>query len=94
LAVCAAPEYLFDNTCDPRSDVFSLGCLLYALFNLGKSPLDCDGDVKVYKAKLEKLPTLDVEMLPPTSRGQFLIPFLHSIFIEKNFFSFFFFGFC
>jgi len=68
-----APEYLLDKTCDPMSDVFSLGCLTYALFYDGKSPVACGQDLKVYKAKLEKLPTLDIEKLPATCRG-FLIP--------------------
>jgi len=68
-----APEYLLDKTCDPISDIFSLGCLTYALFYDGKSPVACGQDLKVYKAKLEKLPTLDIEKLPATCRG-FLIP--------------------
>jgi SCY1-like protein 2 len=51
-----APEYILDKRCGPESDVFSLGCLLYALHsNDGKSPLECGGNLHLWNEKVGKL---------------------------------------
>ncbi|KAJ1819772.1 Protein kinase domain-containing protein ppk32 [Coemansia sp. RSA 2598] len=44
-----APEMVVDGWCSATCDVFSLGCLAYALHNRGASPLDCGNDLGAYK---------------------------------------------
>ncbi|KAJ2229270.1 Protein kinase domain-containing protein ppk32 [Coemansia sp. RSA 485] len=39
-----APELVSEGSHTPMSDVFSLGCLAYALHNRGTSPIDCGTD--------------------------------------------------
>ncbi|RWS01792.1 SCY1-like protein 2, partial [Dinothrombium tinctorium] len=37
-----APEIQLHSNCSPQSDMFSLGLLIYALYNKGRSPLECN----------------------------------------------------
>lgn len=50
-----APEYILDQRCDSSSDVFSLGCVLYAISGGGKSPLECDGHMNIWREKIAGL---------------------------------------
>lgn len=49
-----APEYLLEQRCDAGSDIFSLGCILYALCGDGTSPLECNS-IHSWKEKVAKL---------------------------------------
>ncbi len=44
-----APEIVNDDSCSPASDVWSLGCLIYALFNEGETVIKCHQNIGAYK---------------------------------------------
>ncbi|KAK2168101.1 hypothetical protein LSH36_20g02000 [Paralvinella palmiformis] len=44
-----APEYAVTQSCDTSADLFSLGMLMYAIFNGGKTLYDCRGEWNTFK---------------------------------------------
>ncbi|XP_074643390.1 SCY1-like protein 2 [Tubulanus polymorphus] len=50
-----APELQLDKTCTFMCDMFSLGLVLCAIYNNGKSLLDCNRNPAVYAKKVEQL---------------------------------------
>ncbi|XP_031557688.1 SCY1-like protein 2 [Actinia tenebrosa] len=48
-----APEYILSRSCDVSSDMYSLGVLIYALFNGGKTPYSCDNNMTAFKRNVE-----------------------------------------
>jgi SCY1-like protein 2 len=54
----AAPEYVLEGKTDVANDMFSLGCVIYALFNGGDSPLLGARSEITYKDKLRSLTDL------------------------------------
>ncbi|XP_074638590.1 SCY1-like protein 2 [Acropora palmata] len=51
----AAPEYILSRSCDLSSDMFSLGVLIYSIYNKGKPPFDCDSNMAAFKRNVEQL---------------------------------------
>ncbi|KAJ3297471.1 hypothetical protein HDU79_003553 [Rhizoclosmatium sp. JEL0117] len=47
-----APETVLDSSCSTASDLWSLGCLIYSLYNYGHSPISCAGNVNSYKSRM------------------------------------------
>ncbi|CAB3987180.1 SCY1 2 isoform X2 [Paramuricea clavata] len=50
-----APEHILSRTCTTSADLFSLGMLIYAVYNGGKPLCDCQGDIVTYKRHVEKI---------------------------------------
>lgn len=50
-----APEHVLSRNCFTSSDMFSLGILIYAIYNSGKPLFDCEGDIVTYKRHIEKM---------------------------------------
>ena len=44
-----APEYGLTGCCDVSSDMFSVGMLVYAIYNKGNTLYDCMADWRTYK---------------------------------------------
>ncbi|KAI9151027.1 Protein kinase domain-containing protein ppk32 [Blastocladiella emersonii ATCC 22665] len=53
----SSPEYVLMHSLLPESDVFALGCLIYALYHQGKSPIASNSNLLTYKAALNHLPS-------------------------------------
>ncbi|KAI9216434.1 kinase-like domain-containing protein [Blastocladiella britannica] len=51
----SAPEYALQHTLRPESDLFALGCLVFALYNHGASPIRASGNLLTYKQQLPQL---------------------------------------
>ncbi|EEB05851.1 SCY1 protein kinase Ppk32 [Schizosaccharomyces japonicus yFS275] len=49
-----APEYLLDEVISPANDVFSLGCLTFAIFNSGNSFITSYDSTFTYKKELDE----------------------------------------
>ncbi|XP_064634954.1 SCY1-like protein 2 [Lineus longissimus] len=50
-----APEYILTLTCSTASDMYSLGILMYTIFNKGKPLFDCRNQMSTYKKNVEEL---------------------------------------
>jgi SCY1-like protein 2 len=50
-----APEYVLTMTCSTSSDMYSLGILMYAIFNKGKPLFDCRNQMSTYKKNVEEV---------------------------------------
>lgn len=50
----AAPELVLDRKLDPANDIFSLGCLLIALF-LHRAPMRTDNNPSIYKQEFQNV---------------------------------------
>ncbi|KAI9298313.1 kinase-like protein [Neoconidiobolus thromboides FSU 785] len=59
-----APEYILHNTKDYSNDIFALGCLIYAIFNDGRSLLKTRNNVLAYKNQMDKLATISLDQVP------------------------------
>lgn len=51
----AAPEYILSRSCDLSSDMFSLGVLIYSIYNKGKPLFDCDNNMAAFKRNVEQM---------------------------------------
>ncbi|KXJ26994.1 SCY1-like protein 2 [Exaiptasia diaphana] len=51
----AAPEYILSRSCDVSSDMYSLGVLIYAIFNKGQTPYSCDNNMAAFKRNVEQM---------------------------------------
>jgi len=49
--------------------MFSLGCLVYALFNGWKSPLECNQDKRMYQSKISSIEAPNLSKIPPACHG-------------------------
>ncbi|KAI8512793.1 SCY1-like protein 2, partial [Branchiostoma belcheri] len=58
-----APEYVLQCACDTPGDLFSLGMLFYAIFNQGKTIMDCGSSLPTYKRNIEQLGSLRMSVL-------------------------------
>uniref|UniRef100_T1JAW7 Protein kinase domain-containing protein n=1 Tax=Strigamia maritima TaxID=126957 RepID=T1JAW7_STRMM len=66
-----APEYALTLSCDTSSDMFSLGVLVYTIFNDGKVPFCNNGNFKMFKqnsCELKCLPGSILNAIPSTLR--------------------------
>ncbi|RKO96709.1 kinase-like protein, partial [Caulochytrium protostelioides] len=59
-----APEIVLNSQCAAESDLFSLGCLIYALYHQGRSPLDTAGNESRYRDELPRLASKDLRGIP------------------------------
>lgn len=59
----SAPEVQSMSTCSPASDMFSLGLLIYSIYNHGKSPLESNLSPQNYIRQLEILNRCSAELL-------------------------------
>ncbi|EPX74501.1 SCY1 protein kinase Ppk32 [Schizosaccharomyces octosporus yFS286] len=50
-----APEYVLHEIVGPENDVFSLGCLIYAVFNKGKSVISAKNNLLTYEREVNNL---------------------------------------
>ncbi|ESP05108.1 hypothetical protein LOTGIDRAFT_151904 [Lottia gigantea] len=50
-----APEYTLTMTCSPASDMYSLGVLIYSIFNNGKPLFECQGQLSTFQKNAEEL---------------------------------------
>ncbi|KAJ3338695.1 hypothetical protein HDU93_009179 [Gonapodya sp. JEL0774] len=59
-----APEVILDEQCSYSSDMYSLGCLIYALYNEGRSPVQSHGSVRSWKQLVQSVDRTDLSKLP------------------------------
>ena len=50
-----APEYALTMQCDISSDMYSLGILLYAVFNNGKPLYNCRNELSAFRKNSEEV---------------------------------------
>lgn len=65
----AAPEYALDEVLDPASDMYSLGCLMYAVHCKGNPPFKNHGSIGSLRENAGK-PLTGMERLDPDLRGK------------------------
>lgn len=58
-----APEYSLTMTCSQASDMFSLGALIFAVFNNGKPIYECHNNISEFKKNAEELRHLRQSLL-------------------------------
>lgn len=59
-----APEFILDNQVLQANDMFSLGCLAYAVHNKGISLLHTFNNLHTYERKIQALSTSDFTNMP------------------------------
>lgn len=64
----AAPEYALDEVLDPASDMYSLGCLIYAVHCEGNPPFKNHGSLSSLRENAGK-PLPGMERLEQDLRG-------------------------
>lgn len=64
----AAPEYALDEVLDPASDMYSLGCLIYAVHCKGNPPFKNHGSLSSLRENAGK-PLPGMERLEQDLRG-------------------------
>ena len=65
-----APEYALDEVLDPASDMYSLGCLMYAVHCKGSPPFKNHGSLGAVRDNAGK-PLAGLDRLDPDLRGEF-----------------------
>ncbi|ORY91233.1 hypothetical protein BCR43DRAFT_446307 [Syncephalastrum racemosum] len=60
----AAPEFALDGEISPANDMFSLGCLAYAVHNKGVPLLHTFNNMRSYERKIQALSTMDFSNMP------------------------------
>ncbi|KAJ9061284.1 Protein kinase domain-containing protein ppk32, variant 2 [Entomophthora muscae] len=60
----AAPEFVLDHRCCFEGDIFSLGCLIYAVFNSGRTLLKTRNNLLTYRNQVDRLSTLPLDDTP------------------------------
>lgn len=73
----AAPEYALDEVLDPASDVYSLGCLIYAVHCKGNTPFKNHGSLSSVRENAGK-PLPGLNRLDEDLRGDYVC-FLHQV---------------
>ena len=66
----AAPEYALDEVLDPASDMYSLGCVMYAVHCKGMPPWKNHGSLSSIRENAGK-PLTGMERLDTDLRGMF-----------------------
>ncbi|KAI9008823.1 kinase-like domain-containing protein [Phycomyces nitens] len=64
----AAPEFVLNNEITQSNDIFSLGCLAYAVHNKGASLLQTFNNRRTYERKIQAIESLDYSKMPPHLR--------------------------
>ncbi|KAJ1953023.1 Protein kinase domain-containing protein ppk32, partial [Dipsacomyces acuminosporus] len=73
-----APEFVLDGNCSGTCDLFSLGCLAFAVHSDGSSPLDCRNDTGAYRREVSRLAQDKFSKLP-----EYLAPVVRSLLITN-----------
>ncbi|KAJ3329806.1 SCY1-like protein 2 [Blyttiomyces sp. JEL0837] len=62
-----APELVLEDRCTPESDIWSLGCLIFAVFNGGTPPIVCNNNTHSFKNRISELHRIDfrIQAIPP-----------------------------
>lgn len=60
----AAPEYVLDGEVSEANDIFSLGCLAYAIHNKGVALLQTFNNLRTYERKIQSLSTTSFNKMP------------------------------
>ncbi|KAI7880940.1 ARM repeat-containing protein [Lichtheimia hyalospora FSU 10163] len=60
----AAPEYVLDGEVSESNDIFSLGCLAYAIHNKGVALLQTFNNLRTYERKIQSLSTTSFNKMP------------------------------
>ncbi|TPX57952.1 hypothetical protein CcCBS67573_g09201, partial [Chytriomyces confervae] len=61
-----APELVMDSRCMPASDLWSLACLIYSVFNNGSSPIAANDNLHTYNTICNRLETVNLSKnIPP-----------------------------
>ncbi|OAD74724.1 hypothetical protein PHYBLDRAFT_111597, partial [Phycomyces blakesleeanus NRRL 1555(-)] len=63
------PEYVLNNEITQANDIFSLGCIAYAVHNKGVSLLQTFNNRRTYERKIQAIETLDFSKMPPHLQG-------------------------
>lgn len=58
-----APEYALSSACDTASDMFAVGVLIYALYNIGQPLLDSMNDWSKFKKNVSQVSLLNQHIL-------------------------------
>ena len=66
--IAEAPEYALDEVLDPASDMYSLGCLMYAVHCKGVPPWKNHGNLASIREHAGKIPP-GMDRLDPDLRG-------------------------
>lgn len=69
----SAPEYAIDEQLDPSSDMYSLGCIIYAVHVRGNPPFKNHGSLQSLRDNAGK-PLVGMEKLDPDLQGHYLVP--------------------
>ncbi|KAI8325735.1 kinase-like protein, partial [Martensiomyces pterosporus] len=73
-----APEFVLEGTCSSASDLFSLGCLAFAVHSDGQSPMDCRNDIGAYRREIARLAPDKLSKLP-----EYLAPVVGSLLVAN-----------
>ncbi|OZJ04724.1 hypothetical protein BZG36_01781 [Bifiguratus adelaidae] len=63
-----APEFVLEDKVDTANDMFSLGCLIYSVYNKAATLMNTFGNLRTYEKKVSALQTLDYHNLPAKLR--------------------------
>ncbi len=76
-----APEYALDEVLHPASDMYSLGCLLYAVHCKGSPPFKNHGHIGGVRDNAGK-PLTGMDRLDPDLRGKYCgFPYVYRLLI-------------
>ena len=50
-----APEYILEKSCTTQSDMYSMGMLLYAIYNQGRALFENRNNLLSYKSNVEQV---------------------------------------
>lgn len=64
-----APEYVLDGEVSESNDIFSLGCLAYAIHNKGVALLQTFNNLRTYERKIQSLSTTSFNKMPVHLQG-------------------------
>jgi len=67
--MCAAPEYKPDGVVSAANDMYSLGCLIYAVNSKGSPPHKNHGNMNTLRENANK-PIVGMESWDPDLRGR------------------------
>lgn len=65
-----APEYVLDGEVSEANDIFSLGCLAYAIHNKGVALLQTFNNLRTYERKIQSLSTTSFNKMPVHLQGK------------------------
>ncbi|KAI9206716.1 kinase-like domain-containing protein [Polychytrium aggregatum] len=64
-----APEVVEGSSFEFTSDIWSLGCVIYAMFNHGKSPVTCNNNTHRYQETVNRISSVSYQQIPAALSG-------------------------